>query len=66
MCMSLTQLNEQVHCLQYDYISGQMKPPNLRQLASIMKDLNILHAKNFPETLEKIIFGSVAIVRKLG
>ena len=47
MCMSLTQLSERVHCLQYDYISGQMKPSNLHQFASIMKDLNILHVKKF-------------------
>ena len=47
MCITLTQLNEQVHCLQYDYIFGQIKPSNLRQFASIMKDLNILHVKNF-------------------
>ena len=41
------QLSERVHCLQYDYISGQMKPSNLHQFASIMKDLNILNVKNF-------------------
>ena len=47
MCIKRTQLNAQVHCLQYDYIFGQMKPSNLRQSASIMKDLNILHVKKF-------------------
>ena len=47
MYITLTQLNEQVHCLQYDYIFGQIKPSNLRQLASIMKDPNILHVKKF-------------------
>ena len=57
MCMSLMQLNERVHCLQYDYIFGQMKPSNLRQFASIMKDLNILHVKKFVHGEENLWFG---------
>ena len=43
--MSVTKLNERVHCLQYSYIPGQTKPSYLRQFAPIMEQLNILHLK---------------------
>ena len=55
--VSLTQLNERVHCLQYDYIPGQMKPLDLRQFAPIMKDLNSLHVKNIVHGKENLLFG---------
>ena len=58
--VSLTQLNERVHCLQYDYIPGQMKPLHLRHFAPIMKDLNSLHVKNIVHgdiRKENLLFG---------